>query len=75
MAAPKVEVKSAPERAGLSFTEKKRLEALPGIMERLEAEIAKLNEFLAHPDLFQTAPAKVCHHPMRAGEGAERAMG
>ena len=65
VAAPKVEVKSAPERAGLSFTEKKRLEALPGIMERLEAEIGKLEEFLGQPDLFTSAPAKF----QKASEG------
>ncbi|WP_415393387.1 ABC-F family ATP-binding cassette domain-containing protein [Paracoccus sp. SJTW-4] len=54
---------------GLSFTEKHRLEALPAIMERLEAEIAKLSEFLSQPDLFQTAPAKFA----KASEGlAER---
>lgn len=43
---------------GLSFTEKHRLEALPGVIERLEAEIAKLTQFLSDPALFQTAPAK-----------------
>ena len=56
-------------RAGLSFTERHRLEALPGIIERLEAEIGKLNAFLSQPDLFQTAPAKFA----KASEGlAER---
>ncbi|HHW35666.1 MAG TPA: ATP-binding cassette domain-containing protein [Paracoccus solventivorans] len=55
--------------SGLSFTEKHRLEALPAIMERLEAEIAKLSEFLSQPELFQTAPAKFA----KASEGlAER---
>ncbi len=43
---------------GLSFTEKHRLEALPGIMERLEAEIAKLEEFLMDPDLYTKEPVK-----------------
>ncbi|MDO5631057.1 MAG: ABC-F family ATP-binding cassette domain-containing protein [Paracoccus sp. (in: a-proteobacteria)] len=47
-----------PAREGLSFTEKHRLEALPAIMERLEAEIGKLSEFLSDPELFTTAPAK-----------------
>ncbi|MDO5646837.1 ABC-F family ATP-binding cassette domain-containing protein [Paracoccus sp. (in: a-proteobacteria)] len=62
-AAPAPVTKAAPERAkpaksGLSFTEKHRLEALPGIIERLEAEMAKLTEFLSDPNLFATAPAK-----------------
>ena len=53
---PKAKPKAAP--AGLSFTEKHRLEALPGVIERLEAEIAKLEEFLAAPDLFTREPLK-----------------
>ncbi|WP_299841595.1 ATP-binding cassette domain-containing protein [uncultured Paracoccus sp.] len=61
--------KAKPAREGLSFTEKHRLEALPGIIERLEAEIAKLSDFLSAPDLFSTAPAKF----QKASEGlAER---
>ncbi|MCF8487245.1 MAG: ATP-binding cassette domain-containing protein [Rhodobacteraceae bacterium] len=47
-----------PKSAGLSFTERKRLDELPGIMERLEAEIAKLTEFLAAPELYTKEPAK-----------------
>jgi ABC transport system ATP-binding/permease protein len=43
---------------GLSFTERKRLEDLPGQIERIEAEIAKLTEYLAAPDLFTREPAK-----------------
>ena len=46
------------EPDGLSFTEKHRLEALPAIIERLEAEIGKLEEFLMDPDLFSTEPVK-----------------
>jgi ATP-binding cassette subfamily F protein uup len=46
------------DRKGLSFTEKKRLDDLPAIMERLEAEIGKLNEFLSAPDLFTKEPIK-----------------
>jgi ATP-binding cassette subfamily F protein uup len=45
-------------REGLSFTEKHRLEELPAIIARFEAEIAKLTEFMSAPDLFATAPAK-----------------
>ncbi len=58
-------VKSAPVqerpktvKPGLSFTEKHRLEELPAIIARLEAEIGKLSEFLAQPDLYTSAPAK-----------------
>jgi ATP-binding cassette subfamily F protein uup len=53
-------VEKAPEpvASSLTFTERKRLEALPGVIERLEAEIAKLAEFLMDPDLFQKEPVK-----------------
>ena len=51
-------VKPAAVKSGLSFTEKHRLEALPGVMERLAAEIGKLEEFLGQPDLFTREPAK-----------------
>ncbi|EAR49562.1 ABC transporter, ATP-binding protein, partial [Oceanicola granulosus HTCC2516] len=47
-----------PARSALSFTEKHRLEALPGEIARLEAEIAKLGELLADPDLFTREPVK-----------------
>jgi len=52
--------KSEPESkvSGLSYTEKHRLEKLPDIITRLEAEIAKLEEFLCQPDLYQIAPLK-----------------
>jgi ATP-binding cassette subfamily F protein uup len=43
---------------GLSFTERKRLDSLPGIMERLEAEIAKLSEFMEQPGLYDKEPVK-----------------
>ena len=48
----------APARAGLSFTERKRLDDLPATIARLEAEIAKLTELLATPDLFTREPVK-----------------
>lgn len=50
--------KPVTERKGLSFTEKKRLNDLPAVMERLEAEMAKLSEFLADPELFTKEPVK-----------------
>ncbi|MGB1413200.1 MAG: ABC-F family ATP-binding cassette domain-containing protein, partial [Paracoccaceae bacterium] len=46
------------EKSGLSFTEKHRLEALPGVIERLEGEIAKLETYLAAPDLYAKEPLK-----------------
>lgn len=43
---------------GLSFTERKRLDDLPDLIGRLEAEIAKLATLLADPDLFAREPVK-----------------
>lgn len=57
-AAPVAEKPKAAPRDGLTFTERHRLEALPGIIAKLEAEIAKLSEFMSDPDLFTNAPAK-----------------
>ncbi len=48
----------AQKAEGLSFTQKHRLEELPAEIERLEAEIAKLTEFLSDPDLFTSQRAK-----------------
>ena len=62
-------VRPEPARSGLSFSEKHRLEALPGVIDRLGAEIAKLEEFLMDPELFARAPEKF----RKASEGlAER---
>ncbi len=47
-----------PGKSGLSFTQKHRLAVLPGEIERLEAEIAKLAEALADGDLYSRDPAK-----------------
>ncbi|MBS0122778.1 ABC-F family ATP-binding cassette domain-containing protein [Thetidibacter halocola] len=65
-AADKAEPAPAPTRAasgpkaskGLSFTEKHRLEALPAEIDRLTAEIGKLEALLADPDLFGREPVK-----------------
>lgn len=56
-AAPSEKPKSSP-KAGLSFTEKHRLEALPAEIARLEAEIAKLEGLLGDPALFTDHPVK-----------------
>ncbi len=51
----------APEntrQAGLSFTQRHRLEELPGVIDRLTAEIRKLETLLSDPDLFGREPVK-----------------
>jgi ATP-binding cassette subfamily F protein uup len=50
--------RSKPAQEGLTFTEKHRLEALPAVIERLEAEIAKLEDLLGDPELFTREPVK-----------------
>jgi ATP-binding cassette subfamily F protein uup len=55
--------------ARLSYAQQKRLDDLPAEIDRLGAEIAKLEGFLAGPDLFTREPAKF----RKASEGlAER---
>ena len=44
--------------AALSFTERHRLAELPGVIDRLGAEIAKLEQFLSQPDLYAKEPVK-----------------
>lgn len=48
----------APRGSTLSFTERKRLDDLPGVISRLEAEIARLHDLLADPELFTREPVK-----------------
>ena len=68
-AAPAPGPKAKRPVAGLTFTERHRLDALPGIIERLEAEIGRLSDFLSDPDLYGKAPDRF----RRASEGlAER---
>ena len=56
---PKTTVEATtPAAQHLSFSEKHRLEELPDVIDRLNAEIAKLEEFLATPNLFTDAPVK-----------------
>ena len=47
-----------PAAAGLTFTERKRLDALPDLIARLEAEIGKLAGLLSDPDLYAREPVK-----------------
>ncbi|SMY09632.1 ABC-F family ATP-binding cassette domain-containing protein [Flavimaricola marinus] len=58
-AGPKEKPKAAATKAsGLSFTEKHRLDALPDEIDKLSAEISKLETLLADPDLFTQSPLK-----------------
>ncbi|MDB5660306.1 MAG: elongation factor 3 [Cypionkella sp.] len=43
---------------GLTFTERKRLEALPALIEKLEAEIGKVSDLLSDPVMFTKEPVK-----------------
>ena len=45
-------------QTGLSFTERHRLAELPDRITRVEAEIAKLEDYLSTPDLYSNAPLK-----------------
>ncbi len=52
---------AVPQKApagGLTFTEAHRFEALPGEIDRLEAEIGKLSELLSDAEIYTAAPAK-----------------
>ena len=49
---------AAAPKAKLSFTEKHRLDELPGVIARLGAEIEKLEGLLADPALFSENPVK-----------------
>ncbi|MWB77468.1 ATP-binding cassette domain-containing protein [Pseudooceanicola sp. 216_PA32_1] len=59
-AAPQPAAKPAPKarKSGLSFTEQHRLKELPSLIDRLGAEIAKLEDYLAAPDLYSREPVK-----------------
>ena len=59
-AAPRPGPKPAPKppETGLSKAQERRLAALPGEMEKLSKEIAKLEEFLSDPELYNSQPAK-----------------
>lgn len=57
-AKPAAKPTAAPKPAKLSFTQTRRLEALPAEIDRLTAEIGKLEGLLADPDLFTREPVK-----------------
>ena len=57
-AAPVAGKPAAKKAEGLTFTERKRLEALPGLIEKLEAEIGRLADFLSDPEMFTKEPVK-----------------
>jgi ATP-binding cassette subfamily F protein uup len=48
----------ATRQGGLSFTEKHRLNELPALIDRLEAEIEKLGELLSDAELYAREPVK-----------------
>ena len=45
-------------QGGLSFTERHRLGELPGLIEKLEAEIGRLSDLLSDPQLYEREPVK-----------------
>ena len=53
-----VRVKPQKSKPVLSFTEKHRLDELPGLIDRLEGEINKLEDLLGDPNLFTREPVK-----------------
>ncbi|WP_069299127.1 ABC-F family ATP-binding cassette domain-containing protein [Neptunicoccus sediminis] len=55
-AQPVEKPKAAPKK--MSFKDEHRLKELPKVIERLEAEIAKLHDYLSDPELYTTAPVK-----------------
>ncbi|MEM9146147.1 MAG: ATP-binding cassette domain-containing protein [Pseudomonadota bacterium] len=57
---PKAKKRETPAEAPrkLSYNQQRRLDALPGEIDRLEQEIAKLEGLLADPDLYAREPAK-----------------
>ncbi len=57
-AAKKAAKAEAKTKSGLSFTEKHRLAELPDVIARFEAEIAKLEQLMADPELYSREPLK-----------------
>jgi len=57
-AAPQAQKPKSKAQGGLTYVEQHRLKELPGVIEKLEAEIGKLNDLLADPNLFSRDHAK-----------------
>ena len=71
-AASSAQIKQSVKKVdGLTFTERKRLDALPGLIEKLEAEIGRLADFLSDPDMFSKEPVKF----RKAGEAMSERQG
>ena len=63
--------KAIKEKPKASFKQEHRLKELPSVIERLELEISRLEEFLADPELYTKEPAKF----QKASDGlAERQL-
>ncbi len=58
-AKPAAVTKAAPAKAKRSYKEQRELDALPGLIEKLEAEQKAIHERLASSDLYATAPEQV----------------
>ncbi|MGV8952934.1 MAG: ABC-F family ATP-binding cassette domain-containing protein [Cypionkella sp.] len=50
--------KVAKPKVALNFSERKRLGELPALIEKLEAEIGRLSDFLSDPEMFTKEPVK-----------------
>lgn len=59
---------SAPEKNRLGYMEKRELAALPGRIEALEQEAAKIIEQLSSPDCYKTSPQSVSRLAARQRE-------
>ncbi|HEY4559519.1 MAG TPA: ATP-binding cassette domain-containing protein, partial [Lysobacter sp.] len=53
---------AAPAKRKLSYKETRELEALPGRIEALEAEVARLTEALSHPGFYSRDAAAITAH-------------
>jgi ATP-binding cassette subfamily F protein uup len=56
--APKLPKDPRKDRQGLSFAQKKRLDDLPALIDRLTAEIARLSDLLSTPGFYEREPVK-----------------